>query len=116
MIPSSMLYTFENGKLKRTERYGQSVSNDPLPANYALFYPEKVGSANTPNMIAKIFVIRGDDRKIKEFYSSKYGNNPKFLREAVESYIKNELSNPQQTLSLERKRKLKKSKVKRTRK
>jgi hypothetical protein len=116
MIASAMLYTLENGRLRRTERYGSSGSDSPLPLNYALFYPEKIGSLNTPNMMAKIFIVRGDDRKIKEFYSSKYGNNPKFFREAVESYIKDELSNPQQTLSTERKKQIKKSKVKRSKK
>jgi hypothetical protein len=82
-----------------------------LPENYALFYPEKVGKLTSPDIKAKIFVIKAGGHKIKEFYSSKYGNVPKFLREAAEKYIFDELTNGQQTLSVAER---KKSKVKKS--
>ena len=102
MIPTSYAYYYENGKLKSFPRYGIAGEDVSLPGEYALFYTEKVGTSSKNDMIAKIFVIRNGGNVIKEFRSSKYGNNPKFLREAVETYIASQLSNPQQTLSISR--------------
>jgi hypothetical protein len=111
-IPTSFAYYIMDGQLKRSPRYGSGYEDEVLPGEYALFYPEKVGSVNSKDMVAKVFIIKNNGHEIKEFRSSKYGNNPKYLREAVEGYIKYQLSNPQQTLSL-RKRKKSKSRIKR---
>jgi hypothetical protein len=112
-IPTAFAYYVMNGELKRSPRYGSGYEDEVLPGEYALFYPEKVGSANSKDMIAKVFIIKDSGHVIKEFLSSRYGNNPRYLREAVEGYIKQQLVNPQQTLPTLRKNKRSKSKVKR---
>jgi len=112
-LPTHMVYFMEDGNLKKSPRYGSGYADITLPDNYALFYTKQTGSIASPNTTAKVFIIKKDDRKIKEFYSSKYGNSPKNLRDVVESYIKEQLSNPQQTLTVSRKRKSIKPKPKR---
>jgi hypothetical protein len=114
-FPTHMAYYIDNGYLKKTPRYGAGYADITLPDNYALVYTKQIGTIASPNTVIKVFIIKKDNNNgndIKEFYSSKYGNIPKNLREAVEFYIKEQLSNPQQTL-ITRKHKLLKSKTKR---
>lgn len=112
-LPTHMVYFIESGSLKKYPRYGTGYADITLPETYALLYTKQTGSVSSPNTVMKVFVIKQDDKKIKEFYSSKYGNNPKNMREVVEAYIKYELANPQQTLATTRKRKQSKIKSKR---
>jgi len=116
-FPTSTLFQLIDGRLVRTPRYGENGPDDILPENYALVYSKNVGKPGSSDIMAKVFIIKNGDRKIKEFYSTKYQHNPKFLRENVEIYISNQLSSlpgsSQTTLQLERKRKNNKVKPKR---
>lgn len=115
-VPTSIMYQLENGALKTTPRYGTG-SDDPLPLDYALFYRKKVGRINTEDMMIKIYTFRdGKQQEIKEFYSTKYGNDFPFLKKIVENYILTQLTmpkNPQQNLSNYRKGKKSRPKPKR---
>ena len=116
-IPTSYLYYMFGGNLKSTPQYGggitESKENVSLPGNYALVYFQKLGGITSNSMKIKVFIMRPGDHEIKEFHSSKYGDSPKYLREVVEKYIKDQLSNPQQLLDISRKRKSSKTKIKR---
>jgi len=107
-VPTSIMYQLENGTLKTTPRYGTG-SDDLLPLDYALFYRKKVGRINTEDVMIKIYTFRdGKQQGIKEFYSTKYGNDFPYLKKIVDNYILTQLTmpkNPQQSLSNYRKRK-----------
>lgn len=114
-LPTSYVYVVDNGRLKSFPRYGVGHGDEALPGEYALVYTKSTGTPSKKESTIKVFIIKNNGHIIKEFKSSIYNNIPKYHREAVEKYIFDQLSNPQQSILSFRKRKTK-AKVKSKRK
>jgi hypothetical protein len=107
-LPTSYIYYIDNGRLRMFAHYAEG-GGQQLPGEHARVY-------NIPGGI-KIYIVKKSGNKLQHFYLSKYGKNPKFMKEAAELYIKGQLTNDQTMLDQYRKKSQKyKVKTKRKRK
>jgi len=101
-LPESYIYFMHDGRLKLLP-HSENIESE-LPDKYAKVYNRKTGGISNPNHDIKVFIINRGGNKIKLFHSYTYGNNPKIIKEYVERYITDELTNGQKTLGEFRKK------------